>query len=140
MSLDGLISNSLLFHDKDGTTSLKVVSLSSGKAVSSGKVAVVSGTVGTATISFGPIEGGGFLGGYRDASGEHVGFSSITGFALKSDASVYAKQSAQSYPTIVSDSNEVAYTRVVTPDVGEYINVTKTSSGTCNYTLVIYGE
>lgn len=140
MSLDGLVSSSLLFHDRGGTASLKVVSLSSGKSVASGKVAAVTGTVGTAVISYGPLEGAGFLDGYRDASGDLVGFSSITGFALKSDGSVYAKQSAQSYPSIVSDGDEVSYTRVVAPDVGEYINVAKTSSGTCNFTLVIYGE
>lgn len=142
MSIDGHVQIAIDFNDSDSDSScdtLKKIRLSSSNAVTAGKVAIASGTVGTAVISFGPIEAGGFLDGYRDAAGDFVAFESITGFAFQSDGLAYAKQSAQAYPSLVSDNDEVTYTRVSQPDVGEYINVAKVSAGTCNYSLMIYG-
>ena len=54
----------VLFHDTDGTTSLKVVSLEDSTAYITGKVAIVTGTCGTTnvTVATSPST-------FRDASG-----------------------------------------------------------------------
>lgn len=64
MSIEGRISVDCLFHDKDGTASLKVVSLHDSDAYTTGQVAYWSGTCGTAavTLTFGPTT-------YRNAAG-----------------------------------------------------------------------
>ena len=49
MSLEGRINVDVLFHDKDGTASLKVTSLQDSRAYTTGKVAVITGTLGTAS-------------------------------------------------------------------------------------------
>jgi len=97
------------------------------------KVAIVTATVGTAIIEYGPPAGGGFLGGYRDASGDLVKFDTITGFALKADAKTSASQPAAASHFVVSDNDEVAFTLVQTSDVGENFRVQKLSAGTCNF-------
>ena len=66
MSIEGRINIDALFHDKDGTASLKVVSLESSNAYTSGKVAIITGTAGTAQTSIA------VSGVYRDASGQLV--------------------------------------------------------------------
>jgi hypothetical protein len=44
MAIDGRINVDVLFHDTDGTTSLKVVSLEDSTAYTTGQVAIVTGT------------------------------------------------------------------------------------------------
>jgi hypothetical protein len=51
MAIDGRINVDVLFHDTDGTTSLKVVSLEDSTAYTTGQVAIVTGTCGTATVT-----------------------------------------------------------------------------------------
>lgn len=67
MSIEGRINVDCLFHDKDGTASLKVVSLQDSDSYITGQVAYWSGTCGTTavTLSFGPTT-------YRNASGALV--------------------------------------------------------------------
>lgn len=68
MSIDGRINVDVLFHDKDGTASLKVVSLQESQAYTTGAMAYWSGTCGTTsvTLTFSPTT-------YRNASGQLVG-------------------------------------------------------------------
>lgn len=68
MSIDGRINVDVLFHDKDGTASLKVVSLQESEAYTTGAMAYWSGTCGTTsvTLTFSPTT-------YRNASGQLVG-------------------------------------------------------------------
>lgn len=67
MSIEGRINVDVLFHDKDGTASLKVLSLQDSDAYTTGEAAYWSGTCGTTavTLSFGPTT-------YRDAAGSLV--------------------------------------------------------------------
>ena len=67
MSIDGRINVDVLFHDKDGTASLKVVSLQESEAYTTGAMAYWSGTCGTTsvTLTFSPTT-------YRNASGQLV--------------------------------------------------------------------
>lgn len=50
MSLEGLISTSALFHEKDGTSGINVVSLPSAESYTTGKIAVVTGTCNTTGV------------------------------------------------------------------------------------------
>jgi hypothetical protein len=65
MSIEGRIDINVLFHDKDGQR-LKVVSLNNSQEYTAGKVAIVSGTAGTAQTAIS------ISGVYRDASGQLV--------------------------------------------------------------------
>jgi hypothetical protein len=77
MAIDGRINVDVLFHDTDGTTSLKVVSLEDSTAYTTGKVAIVTGTCGTTEVSVSISPGT-----YRDASGAIVNFTSVSRFAF----------------------------------------------------------
>ena len=67
MSIEGRINVDVLFHDKDGTASLKVLSLQDADAYTTGQAAYWSGTCGTTavTLQFAPST-------YRDAAGQLV--------------------------------------------------------------------
>jgi hypothetical protein len=67
MSIEGRINVDVLFYDKDGTASLKVVSLQDSDAYTTGAMAYWSGTCGTTsvTLTFSPTT-------YRNASGQIV--------------------------------------------------------------------
>ena len=78
MSLEGRINVDCLFHDKDGQR-LKVVSLSDSKEYTTGKVAIVSGTAGTASLSLGNLKST----TYRSASGGLVSFNEIDRVAFR---------------------------------------------------------
>jgi hypothetical protein len=51
MAIDGRINVDVLFHDTDGTASLKVVSLEDSTAYTTGQVAIVTGTCGTTAVT-----------------------------------------------------------------------------------------
>lgn len=82
MSIEGSINVSALFHDRDGTTAMKVVSLRSSDEYTTGKVAIVTGTVGTTALSLWSSGGLGF-GGYRDAAGNLVSIGQVTRIVLR---------------------------------------------------------
>lgn len=65
MSIEGRITVDALLHDKDGTTSLKVLSLQDSDSYPSGVAAMWTGTCGTAavTLQLAPTT-------YRNAAGE----------------------------------------------------------------------
>lgn len=133
MPIDGRINVDVLFHDTDGTTSLKVVSLEDSTAYTTGKVAIVTGTVGTAgvVIQTQPTT-------YKDASGGAVSFSTVSRIAFAASG----KRCSFNYDNAVrvdSNNGQVAVTLVdilggdtasVEPDV---------TAGTASYTLVMYG-
>jgi hypothetical protein len=131
MGLDGRINVDVLFHDTDGTASLKVVSLEGSTSHTTGKVAIVAGTCGTTavTIATSPSV-------YRNASGSLVSFSTIerVAFAATPSATVDVQQrGAGGDNYITSRSGQVAV--VDTPAV----TFVYTTAGTASYTLVIYG-
>ena len=144
MAVSGTVNISASFIDSDEATGIeseKKLSLASANVVSGGKVAIVSGTVGTSARSFYPSQG--FL-DYRDSSGEIVKFGvgmgitpSVFGIAFQSDAPASAYRTLNSRPAVYSDDNEVSYSKAYF-QAGELISV-KAESGTCNYTLVVYG-
>jgi hypothetical protein len=73
MTLDGRVNVDVLFHDKNGTSSIKVVSLNNSVEYPDGKVAVITGTAGTSFKLLGAIG----QTTYRNAAGEAVLMDSV---------------------------------------------------------------
>jgi hypothetical protein len=132
MSLEGRINVDVLFHDKDGTASLKVVSLQDSQAYTSGKVAIVSGTVGTSaiTIQVAPTA-------YRDASGALVSFFEIQRFVIKSGPARLLLEN----PSVIVDANSLTVVSDATGDFGDagQLPTVRSQSGTSSYTIAMYG-
>jgi hypothetical protein len=132
MSIEGRINVDVLFHDKDGTASLKVVSLQDSQAYSTGKVAIVSGTCGTSavTIQVAPTA-------YRDASGALVSFFEIQRFVIKSGPAALIVNN----PAVTVDANSLSVVSNATGDFGDagQLPTVRTNAGTSSYTIAMYG-
>ena len=139
MSIDGRINVDVLFHDKDGTASLKVVSLNDSREYTTGKVAIVSGTIGTTAVTFASSDSGDPVSTYRDASGQLVSLSSIT--------KVVIKATTPNKPLVLTDQDSgnaisvpaeevLVYPCGISPSDGVTV---RSSSGTGTYTIILYG-
>jgi hypothetical protein len=132
MSLEGRINIDVLFHDKDGTASLKVVSLQDSRAYTTGKVAIVSGTCGTSavTIQVAPTA-------YRDASGAFVSFSEIQRYVIKAGPALLLVTN----PTVSVDANSLSIVSESYGDFGDagQFPTVRSQTGTASYTIAMYG-
>ena len=138
MAVSGTINVAASFLDTDSddyNESEKKLSLSSATIVTTGSVAIITGTVGTASRTFTPFTG--LMDGYRNAAGELATITNVTGIALSSDNKVAATEEVSGTTRIVSQNNEVAFTRF------ENANSNRVSvvgvGGTANFSLIIYG-
>ncbi len=129
MAINGRINVDVLFHDTDGTTSLKVVSLEGSTEYTTGKVAVVSGTVGTVAsdVIITPTA-------YKDSAGNAVNFASAKRFAFSATGSPCRCQ--HDYVTVESTDGLVCVSLANGFDDGFAVS---TTAGTASYTLVMYG-
>jgi hypothetical protein len=134
MALDGRITVDVLFHDTDGTASLKVASLEDSQEYTSGKVAIVTGTAGTSGVTV--YSGGTTTPAYRDASGSIVSFSDVSRVALLGTPAV---QISEPGPGRVSARSSGELAIVSCFDSPGTISVAS-DSGTASYTLVLYGS
>lgn len=133
MAIDGRINVDVLFHDTDGTASLKVVSLEDSTAYTSGSVAVVSGTVGTSQQSISTAS-------YRDAAGQQVSFASITRVAIQSSGPEVRYLMGASPENIGVISTGQLAVGNISPVFSALTNHRiRTTAGTASYTLVLYG-
>lgn len=134
MALDGRINIDVLFHDTDGTSSLKVVSLEGAKSYSSGAVAVVSGTVGTSQQSITTTS-------YRDAAGQQVSFSTVSRVAFQSSGEE-VRYLLSSTPEVVGlvSRGDVAVGNIPAAFPALTNHRMRTTAGTASYTLVLYGS
>jgi hypothetical protein len=133
MAIDGRINVDILFHDTDGTASLKVVSLEDSTAYTSGKVAIVTGTAGTAAVAISIQPSA-----YKDASGNLVSFNSVERVVFVSSRTCLVEE--------IDTQSEVARSlgRVSVgdcePSSQQNFNIApQYSAGTASYTLVLYG-
>ena len=133
MSIDGRINVDVLIYDTDGTASLKIVSMAKSQAVSSGKVAYVTGTCGTnaVTIQLAPTT-------YRDASGAAVSFTEINSVIV---------QSAGAGVVMTNPSVSVAVSKmaVMHEDIGDLddagqLPTVRAASGTASFSIVFVGS
>jgi hypothetical protein len=138
MSINGRINVDVLFHDTDGTTSLKVVSLEGSTELTTGQVAIVTGTVGSAsvTIQTSPST-------YRDASGAIVDLDANDGFIRR-----IAFQAVGTRCKLDFQGGDLAYSSGAVSVIdtlgvvsgGDPLTIARdTTAGTASYTLVLYG-
>ena len=132
MTIEGRISVDATFHDKSGDESLNVVSLSALREYLTGKVAVVTGTVGASnqTILTQPST-------YRNAAGSIVSFEIVTviAFTCSSDAEL-SEVSGSAYSRVLANTPVVLH-----PEQGGIDGFSiRTNSGTATYTAVMYGS
>ena len=138
MAINGRITVDALFHDTDGTASLKVVSLEDSQEYTSGKVAIVTGTCGTALIAAASVAPS----TYRDASGSIVSFTAVTRAAFSATPAARALQegSASDAPRLFSAGGSVAVSDMDPEEDNQSDWFVQTTSGTASYTLVLYGS
>jgi hypothetical protein len=131
MSIEGRINVDALFHDKDGTASLKVVSLQDSKAYTTGKVAIVTGTVGTSQIGLNT-----YAPAYRDSSGSLVTFSTLSRVVFSYSGSTAKKLLDIDGNFLLSSRNNEPAASSVSGNVDAVIDP---GSGTGTYTIILYG-
>jgi hypothetical protein len=132
MAINGRINVDVLFHDTDGTTSLKVVSLEGATEYATGKVAIVTGTVGTTQSFIGiPVD-------YRDAAGNLSTITLPSRVAFSATGGTIVKLADANSLGLFSKGGSVSVSDVVPADDGLAVNVEGTA-GTASYTLVLYG-
>jgi len=134
MALDGRITVDVLFHDTDGTASLKVVSLEDSQEYTSGKVAIVTGTVGTSGVTV--YSSGTTTPAYRDASGSIVSFSDVSRVALLGTPAVQASEPGANRVSARSSGELAVVSCFESPGTITVVS----DSGTSSYTLVLYGS
>lgn len=131
MSVTGRIAVDVQFADATtaaGVQSLKTITLQDAAEYTSGKVAVVTGTVGVSSVS---IDVGNLT--YRNASGALVSFSAVTRAVLKSSAAATLSQSGS---TLLYSSGGVGVSDLASLSG----TLTVASPGpTAAYTLILYG-
>ena len=130
MAIDGRINVDVLFHDTDGTTSLKVVSLEDSTAYTTGKVAIVTGTCGTTLVQIDVAPAT----TYRNAAGSVVSFTGVQRFSFSATGSPARLQ--QDYVAVESSAGRVCVSNANGFD--DQFSV-RTTAGTASYTLVLYG-
>ena len=132
MSIEGRINVDCLFHDKDGTASLKVVSMQDSTEYTTGKVAIVSGTVGTSQVSLNA-----YSPAYMDSSGSLVTFTTLSRVVFSYSGSTAKKLNDINGNFLLSSSNnEPAASSVI----GNVDAVIDPGSGTGTYTIILYGS
>jgi hypothetical protein len=139
--IKGRFGIDVLFTDSTvagGAKALKTITLQHATEYDFGKVAVVTGTAGTAvsTVSLAPTT-------YQNAAGDAVSFASVSRVAFQADgAALVACDGSGGCGiddwTIYSRAGQVAVSEALETSAFS-INVVGTA-GTANYTLVMYGS
>jgi hypothetical protein len=132
MAINGRINVDVLFHDTDGTTSLKVVSLEGSTEYTTGKVAIVTGTAGTGTVSISipPT--------YRNADGSLSTLTSPSRVAFSATGGNLVRLFDENLLSLQSKSGAVSVSDMEPSDDNLSIQVIG-GAGTASYTLVLYG-
>jgi hypothetical protein len=139
--IKGRFGIDVLFTDSTvagGAKALKTITLQHATEYDFGKVAVVTGTAGTAvsTVSLAPTS-------YRNAAGDLVSFDSVSRVAFQADGpNMVACDGSGGCGiddwTIYSRAGQIAVSEALETSAFS-INVVGTA-GTANYTLVMYGS
>ena len=131
MSINGRISIDAIFHDTDGTASISVVSLQDSKEYTTGKVAFITGTVGTNQFSVNT-----YSTPYRDSSGSLVTFSTLSRVVFSYSGSTAKKFNDINGNFLLSSRNNEPAASSVSENVDALI---ESGSGTGTYTILLYG-
>lgn len=138
MSLAGSIAVAVEFRNSTtstGVQSLKTIEMRDTTAYATGKVAIVSGTVGTTSTLLWNLDGLQF-GGYRDATGQLVQFAAVTRIAMRASGphGTVVRDATEGIVELLSINNDVA----IGNNIGFQIDI-HTLSGTASFTAVLYG-
>jgi hypothetical protein len=134
MAINGRMNVDVLFHDTDGTTSLKVVSLEDSTEYTTGKVAIVTGTCGTAGATVFPSNTQ-----YKDSVGNVVAFAQVSRVAFTSSRPCELLDNGEQ-KTIAWSAGNVSLNDYSVAAGEDYFAITPVfTSGTASYTLVLYG-
>lgn len=133
MSLNGRFTIDCLVHDTDGSASMKVLSLESSDAVTTGKVALVTGTIGTSTVTFSrqPIA-------YTAAEGGIVSFSFVERVALK--GTPHVELTTAPSKTYFASGGRVGVYELTGSERTNTSFAIRTTTGTATYSLLVYGS
>ena len=134
MAVSGTVNVSASFVDTytaTGVDSEKKAALSHAETFSGGKVAVISGTVGTTAITLDTTSTG-----YIDAEGNEVQLSQINKVAFKSNPGSFLIFN-DTYVKILSTGDRVAMTCCLT---GYDAFDIQSQTGTSTYTVLLYGS
>jgi hypothetical protein len=136
-NVSGTISVNVEFRDtttSSGVQSLKTVTLRDATEYTSGKVAIVTGTVGTSAVNLGTLG----TTTYRNASGSVVSFSAVTrlAFSWSGSSERFLTEQNDDMFKLRSADGRVAVTDL-TADTFSPLMLQGLGTGT--YTLVIYG-
>lgn len=134
MSIEGRIAVDASFSDLTTGTNLQSLmrlALTSTDSYTSGKVALITGTCGTATvsISLAPTT-------FRDSSGSLVSFTTVTRFAFAASAIAYATESPAAKVLSSGGRVGVSDTLITTPST---ISVALATTATASYSLLVVG-
>ena len=129
MTISGRLSVDALVHDTTSTTSLKALSLESSESVTTGKVAIVTGTCGTSadSIAVAPSV-------YVDSAGSAVTFGTVTRVVLQGSA---ALKFTSSSVTAYSGTTQCA-AFALSGHTTAAVNVAAVT-GTATYTIMLVG-
>jgi hypothetical protein len=133
-NVSGSISVNVEFRDtttSSGVQSLKTIALRDGTEYTSGKVAIVTGTAGTAEVAINVAP----QSPYKNASGEIVSFTSVLRYAFSATGSRAACVDNNG-ASVFSSGGRVSVSDTGVADDPFAIS---TTAGTCSYTLVLYG-
>jgi hypothetical protein len=138
-NVSGSIAVNVEFRDSTSVAnvqSLKTISLRDTKDYATGKVAIVSGTVGTTAVELWSQGGGISFGGYKNASGNTVSLGQVARIALQASGLGAKLEDADlDVVELFSVNNEVS--------IGNNIGLTLFVSaidGTSAFTAVLYGS
>jgi len=135
MSIEGRIAVDVSFADSSdatGVQSLKKITLSGTTAYTTGQVAIITGTAGTAgvSISIPPT--------YRNADGSLSTLAAPSRVAFSATGGALVRVSDVNNLSLFSKGGSVSVSDVVPADDGLAVSVEGTA-GTASYTLVLYG-
>jgi hypothetical protein len=134
MSVSGRIAIDVQFIDrtsKDSESSLNTLTLQDATEYTTGKVAIIAGTCGTAAVTIALVPTS-----YRDASGGLVSFATVSRIAFAADSSSFCNADGEDQQ-LLSSGNRACVTDVFTPTSLSVGRVG--TSGTASFTLVLYG-
>ena len=134
MSLLGKFAIDVQFTDSatdGGVRSLKTIALQHASEYDSGKIAVVTGTCGTAAVSV-PVAPT----TYKDSTGAAVSFASISRAAFSADAAGRVKCDGTGDWTLYSRAGQIAVSEAF--ETASFS--ISTTAGTSAWTLVLYGD
>lgn len=132
MNIEGRIAIDVSFADSatsDGVQSLKKISLTDTTSYTTGKVAIVTGTCGTAAVAIAPSATG-----YKDANGNEVDLIP-TRLAFSATPAAYLNAN-DTGERVYSSNGKIAVSETRNGD--DSLDVF-TTAGTASYTLVLYG-